>query len=462
MKNILLLFLVFLFFPACEQAVLSGVQGFPDYGGWKQDTQGGVVKRKWTFIVYMAADNDLESAAIADLNELEAVKLNGAPISILALVDRNPAFDMTNGNWQDTRLFEIKTDPNGLNSTIVSTRLDCPELGLSKDAETELNTADPLVLSRLIDFAKRSYSAEYYALFVWGHGTGWRSGPSAEAPLAANKAVAFDDTHGQYMALPSFGRAIADKGLSLIGFDICYAAVLELVYQIKSDAELFVGSEGEILSNGWDYAALFEDFLSKPELTVYDLGDSIQDQFAAQYAALSNATISQVRLAEVENLYAKFDDFAGAVALAITGESARNTVLDLILHNVEAYHFTSFPSDLYIDILDFSRKISRISTDITPDSAGQAAIVMAVNKLETALALAVPSSWAKNGTARKLGIHVIPLHGMSVPASSHELAYVRGSMAIDKSAFVENSLHWVPNATPKNDSLLDKLFYWTY
>jgi len=448
MKNIFFLLLTLLLFSSCEQAVFT-------------DFQGISAGRKWTIIVYMAADNDLESAAIADLNELEAVRYD-ARLSVLALVDRNPAYDMTNGDWRDTRLFEIKTDPGGLNSTIVSRRLDCPELGLSADTETELNTADPLVLSRLVDFAKRSYPAEHYALFIWGHGTGWRSGPSAGTSQATAKAVAFDDTHGQYMALPSFGRAIADKGLSLIGFDTCYAAVLELAYQIRNDAELFAGSEGEILSNGWDYTSLLADFLSKSDLSVNDLGDSIQAHFAAQYAGLNNATVSQVRLPEVENLFAKFDAFTGTVALALTVEGARNAVLDQILHNVEGYHFTSFPSDLYIDILDFSKKISGIAAEITPDAAKQAAITTAAGELENALLRAVPSSWAKNGTTRKLGVHVIPLQGIAVPASSHELAYVRGSMAIDKSAFVEDSQHWVPNAVPQSDSLLDKLFYWTY
>jgi hypothetical protein len=238
--------------------------------------------------------------------------------------------------------------------------------------------------------------------------------------------------------------------------------VLELAYQIRNDAELFAGSEGEILSNGWDYTSLFTDFLGKPDLTVNDLGKSIQDSFAAQYASMNNATISQVRLPEIENLFAKFDAFAETVALAITDEPVRNAVLDLVLHNVEGYHFTSFPSDLYIDILDFGAKISGIAADITPDGTIQAAIVSAASELESALTRAVPSSWAKNGTTRKIGLHVIPLQGIAVPASSHELAYVRGSMSIDKSAFVENSLHWVPNAVPQNDSLLDKLFYWTY
>jgi len=173
-------------FSACLQVVEKDIQGSLYQNG-----------REWTFIVYMAADNDLESAAIADLNELEAIRnLDRAPITILVLLDRNPGYDMTNGNWSDTRLFEVKSDPAGLNSTIISTRLDCPQLGLCKDTETELNTADPLVLSRLIDFAKLAYPAAHYALFVWGHGTGWRGGAGAETKPGPMKAVAFDDTHG--------------------------------------------------------------------------------------------------------------------------------------------------------------------------------------------------------------------------------------------------------------------------
>jgi len=420
------------------------------------------IKRRWTFIVYMAADNDLESAAIADFNELEAVQYGDAPVSILVLLDRSPGYDMTNENWSGTRLFEVKSDPKGLTSTIISKRIDCPDLGLSKDTETELNTADPLVLSKLIDFAKMEYPADEYALFVWGHGTGWRGGSAEDSAPEPLKAVAFDDTHRQYMSLPSFGRAIAGKGLSLIGFDTCYGALLEVAYQIRNDAEMFVGSEGEILSTGWDYTALFADFLKKPSLSVNDLASSIQTQFASQYAGLNNATISQIQLSQVNNLFAKFDEFAGAVAGAIGTEPSRNAVLNQVLHNVEKYHFTSFPSDLYVDIFDFSQKITAIRTSITVDPDRQADIASAANALEGALASAIPSSWAKNGITKKIGVHVIPLQGMAVPAALHELAYVKGSMAIDKNAFVENSQHWVPNSTPKSDSLLDKLFYWTY
>ena len=465
MKKLSFLFTVLMILAGCAQAVNTGTQGGPPLDDTNNGEQGTASGRKWTFIIYMAADNDLESAAIADFNELEAVQYRDSPITILVLLDRNAGYDMTNGNWSGTRLFEVKTDPNGLTGTIMSTRLDCMELGLSKNTETELNTADPMVLSRLIDYSKRVYPAEQYALFIWGHGTGWRGGVNTETLPEPVKAIAFDDTHGQYMSLPSFGRAVADKNLSVIAFDTCYAAVLEVAYQVRKDAKLFVGSEGEILSTGWDYTALFSDFIGKPGLSIADLGNAIQKQFSAQYSGLSNATISQVQLPQIDNLFKKFEAFTGAVAEAMTLQTARDAVLDEILHSVESYYFTSFPSDMYIDIFDFSQKVAAINangTIITSDASKQDAIAQTADELEAALALAVPSSWAKNGTIKKMGIHVIPLQGIAVPAAMHELAYIKGSMAIDKSAFVEDSMHWVPNSVPQSDSLLDKLFYWTY
>jgi len=441
---------------------LNDEQGAVDKDGFVKDAQGSSGKRKWTFIIYMAADNDLESAAIADFNELEAVNYGAAPISILVLLDRHKDYDMTNGNWSDTRLFEIKPDPNGLNPAFCSSRIDCPELGLSKDSETELNTANPMVLSGLIDFAKRVYPAERYALFIWGHGTGWRGGFNNYNLPEPAKAVAFDDADDNYMSLPSFGRAVDGKGLSVIAFDTCFGALLEVAYQIRNDAELFVGSEGEIMSTGWNYTALFTEFLSKDNFTISDLGNAIQNQFSSQYASRSNATISQIQLHQVNKLFISFNDFSGVVAKAIATEEAKNAVLNQILYHVDRYFFASFPSDMYIDIFDFSKKISAIRGNITSNTIQQNAISDAASKLEEALDLAVPSSWAKNGTAKKIGVHVIPLQGIAVPAASHELAYVRDSMSPDKSAFVEDSEHWAPNYTPKSDSLLDKLFYWNY
>ena len=126
--------------------------------------------RKWTVLVYMAADNNLESEAITDLNEMEVSALD-ANVTVLALVDRAQGFDATNGDWTDTRLYKIIQD-NQVNKTLIaSERLDCPELGLSASESSELDMSNPATLSGFLSYARRKFPAENFALILWGHGT---------------------------------------------------------------------------------------------------------------------------------------------------------------------------------------------------------------------------------------------------------------------------------------------------
>ncbi|GHV77507.1 hypothetical protein AGMMS49942_23280 [Spirochaetia bacterium] len=410
-----------------------------------------VIPREWTFVVYMAADNNLEAAAIADFNELEGIDLAGQRVSILALLDRGPGYDATNGDWTDTRLYEITTDPGGNNATIISKRLDCPEMGLSAASNTELDMADPLVLSQLLDYAKRVYSADNYGLLVWGHGTGWKGSGTAGGQIPEPmKAVAIDDTNGStYMQLKSFGTAVKNKGLKVVGFDTCFGALLELAYQIRGDAAYLVGSEGLIPSNGWDYTSLFTSFLLS-SLSPSDFCESAIDQFSAQYSGTLNAAISMIDLAEIDNLVDTFEDFSLVLTAAITAGN-KTTVRDAILtgSTIERYYDTP-PSDLYIDIESFGEAMSGL---LSVDASA----------LQGALDSAVPKSWPKKGSAdrHKLGIYVIGLTGVGVPMGSHDPGYIKGSSSMGKSAFVERSNYWVPHFNPAPPtSVLDKLFYW--
>ena len=67
-------------------------------------------EREWAIFVYMSADNNLESAAIADLLEMEKSKLNTNNVTVLVLLDRNPSYDSSNGNWHNTKLYRVKTN----------------------------------------------------------------------------------------------------------------------------------------------------------------------------------------------------------------------------------------------------------------------------------------------------------------------------------------------------------------
>jgi hypothetical protein len=103
-----------------------------------------------------------------------------------------------------------------------------------------------------------------------------------------------------------------------------------------------------------------------------------------------------------------------------------------------------------------------LGDSLTTNTALKNNIANAGAALQSALGTAVSLSWSKqygwNGH-RHLGVYVIGLTAPGVPAASHPAEYIRGSMGGSKSAFVESSIHWVPNQTPSAASLLDKLFY---
>ena len=59
---------------------------------------------KWTVMVYMSGDNNLEDYIVNDLElELGALGSN-ADVNVIALADRGPGYDTRRGDWQTTKL----------------------------------------------------------------------------------------------------------------------------------------------------------------------------------------------------------------------------------------------------------------------------------------------------------------------------------------------------------------------
>ena len=346
------------------------------------------MKRKWTVVVYMAADNDLESAAIKDINEMESVNFAGMPVSILALIDRGPGYDQTNGNWTDTRLYEITSDTT--NTTINSRRIACSRLGLTTMAETELDMADPLNLSYLLSFAKEEYPADEYALIVWGHGSGWRgSVDTASAKVEPVKAISVDDTSRTSMPIAKANSAIRDKGISIIAFDTCFASLLEIAFELRSSAHWLLGSEGATSSDGWDYTSLLSEF-RETDFTETDFRSSIISQFRNCYSVTPNASISVIDLTKAGTLKNAFDAFSSAVASHITDGTRQKSIRDILLKDCELSQAGGFSErDVFIDIASMCAKLSVF--------AGASATSI----LSNAISATVADCWSQSASGAK-------------------------------------------------------------
>lgn len=405
--------------------------------------------REWTFLVYMAADNDLEAASIQDFNELEAVKYKNIPITILVLVDRSPSYDNSNGNWSGTRLYEIKTDPNGLDGIIRSKKLEFPELGLSLDEDVNINTADYTVLRKCIDFTQTQYPAKKYGLIMWGHGTGWRGGESYTP--AQEKAFAIDETSESYMRNAELGKALVGKKVDLVCFDTCFGGILETAYEIKEDASCMIASETTVPANGWDYTSLFNSFI-KTDLTTEDFGLCAIEQFKSQYEGEQRVSLSVIDLKQIQNVKSALDSFGTSLGSLIVDTTTKKSVLDVVLEDTLTFSYGGYPCELYIDIFDFAKHITNAFTSVGAQSLS----------LQESLKNAIPYSWSSfESGGYNLGLYAFDLSASGVPSSTHSDGYVSGSGAVQQTKFVKESDGWVPHKNGGN-SFLDKLFYTSY
>jgi hypothetical protein len=414
-------------------------------------------KTPWTILIYMAADNDLESEAVHDMNELESIYEKNAPYSILVLLDRAEGYDGTNGNWKDTRLYEIKRDPNGFNGTIISKQLNCPDLDLYTENNTELNMADPNTLRNFLVFARREYSAEHYALIVWGHGTGWRS---ANSSAINSRAVAIDDYSDAYMDLPSLKNALTGFYADVIGFDTCFGAALETAYEVSQNAAWLVASPGIIPAAGWNYADIFSRF-NNSLMSAENFANAVSYSFAEQYAFESAYSISKIFLPGIKLFAESFCAFSQRAAHEITSQALRNDVFTLLMDETNRENNVTYPSDLFFDCADAVANINTYMQAAPLNSDAKIAIQNAADNVSIALSSCVTTMRAGNSANPLVSVFFTALTAPGVCAASHSPAYVKDSGFLSQSAFVKETQGWTPTADTRG-SLLDTLFYKTY
>lgn len=294
-------------------------------------------------MIYLDGDNNLESAAIDDINEMEAVDLTSSDIKVIVLVDRIPGYDTSNGNWSNTRLYEIDYDSNGYDTTIVSTRI--AGMGLTTTGTEELNMGNPATLTDFVDFCKASYPANNYSLMLWNHGGGWRS--IREYELI--KAVCWDDTNGgDCLYTSEVKSAIIGKGISLIGFDACLMAMAEVAYELRNCADIMVASEEVEPGDGWDYVELLEQYKTS-DLSMNALSQAIVDSYASFYST-SSTTLSALDLTNLNSLITALNTF-----------STDLQSIDLATINTAKNNTQDFYVSDYIDLYDFADQFALTS-----------------------------------------------------------------------------------------------------
>ena len=300
-------------------------------------------KAKWTVMVYMSGDNDLEPFIVSDIETELAPTGSSVNVQVVALADRSPGYDTSYGDWQTTKLFHVT---QGMKADSASAVADWGER----------NMGDPQTLIDFVAWTEANYPADHYALYFWGHGHNWHPG-----------VVMQDDTNADTLDMGEVKDAIPSLGfMDMVGFDGCNMASIEVQMLWHGHATALAHSQEWVGGNGVEYDVVLAKLAADPGMNADRLA------IATSQSTTSDKTWSAVAVdGRFTALLTAVDDWSEALN---NGLAANRKKYDRAFGATRS--FWQQPSDK--DLYDMAYEIDRLVSDRNIKIKSQA-VINAIN-----------------------------------------------------------------------------------
>ncbi len=290
---------------------------------------------KWTYLVYIAGDNDLEDYVVTDIETELALPGSSDDVQVVAMADRTPGYSTAGGNWTGTLLFHVQPGQTATPDAAIA------DLG-------ERNMGNSSSLEEFVSWSKEHFPAERYALIFWDHGWTWRPGQST-----------IDETDGDALDLDEVTSALTATGpVDVVGFDECFMASLEIQAALRPHASAMVGSEDYVGWEGFKHDQVLTALTENPDMDAREMAVVLS-------ASMTDRTISAVALDESwDGMMIALDQWSNALRNALPGQRKA----------IEAAWKTTqgFGDPLQKDLYDATLKVEANVKDPAVQAASQA------------------------------------------------------------------------------------------
>jgi len=293
---------------------------------------------KWTVMVYLNADNNLEADGLLDFQEMANVGSTN-DVNILVQFDRIGKYTVTkptNPQWSDTLRFRV-------------TKNQSPTPNQALEHLGEVNMGKPEALRDFVKWGmSEPFKADRYALILWDHGDGWRldlppapGDPSQKKPYRStetspHKALSHDETDDDKLhnrEVQDVLEATLTRPLDLIGFDACLMSMIETTYAMRRVGMTMVASEELEPGTGWAYDRFLAKLVATPSMTPNELAIAIVDTYDERYRPMHpgnppvpnagadlTTTLSAIDLQKASAVADSLSDFAAALQATLPAE----------------------------------------------------------------------------------------------------------------------------------------------
>jgi hypothetical protein len=228
-------------------------------GGHTTVTPPSSSNTTWTVLVYMAANNSLDAAALLNFQQMAQVAFPAgtanAPVTILVQMTRAGGNGTGTDNWSGTRRYIVQQNTS---STIF------PSSELLNNMGSSVDSGNPQTLQQFIAWGQGYAPATHYLVDVWDHGSGWDPVNDATSTKALHRAICYDQTTGSVMTDASLSSALtALYPIDIVAMDDCLMSCAEVAYQIRGQANYLVASEDSTPAEGFNYTDLISKLVSQ-------------------------------------------------------------------------------------------------------------------------------------------------------------------------------------------------------
>ena len=221
-----------------------------------------------SILLYAVASNNLSYSFYQDIDELkEGLKkcnLNSVEFYVYSVTHNNDAVPA---------LSKAKIDSQG------NVVFDIIKTYDREDESTSIKR-----ISTVIEDYRDLTSATKHGLILWSHATAWAPAPKINKIVSADSRKGRSISHDMSGSLGNFGsvdpteilwwgqdnyngvssycdlsdlaKALPDNQFDFIWFDCCYMSSVEVIYELRNKAEMFVAYPTEVLAEGAPYAII--------------------------------------------------------------------------------------------------------------------------------------------------------------------------------------------------------------
>ncbi len=316
------------------------------------------VQPRWTVLVWIAGDNNLDSFGLSDLGEMKEAG-STEDVAIVAQFDRM--------GDSGTRRYYLRKGTK-LEDDVVE------ELG-------ETNTGDPAVA---IDF----FETDIYARAAARGITVERRAEPSETTVPrervreiassglrkalfsttvdeamCTRGIAYDDTARDFLDNAELKRVLSKvvegtgRQIDILGFDACLMNLVEVAYELRGPVDYIVGSEEVEPGDGWPYNAVIGGLVASPQTAPANVAANLVKAYVDSYGGDESVTQAALDLSRVAVTAKAVDDLAVA-CIAELDTAEGYTAFSKALKNAQRFHTKDFA--------DLGDVCSRLADDSAP------------------------------------------------------------------------------------------------